>query len=585
MKNIKNLFFIIFSTILLAPQTTWALSETSVENFERQVEQQILRLSTVHFGTSENVAASVKAVTKKTAAPAPKETEALDVGYLPAPVAAMGSPSSEELEIDRLEISMVISSLVDEAAVRSLRTSVQRMFAPYRPNIRVQKVKFTEVIKPKPAAEATPKEQPKEIKAPDFTKKDILWAIIVPVSTFSLVMALYFAFSKLSESLRSASKNLAAEGILIRGSEPKGQLAQNLKEAETDPKRVETLVNEKINPKDFLESLKKLADQEPVRFISVLSDSPSDMLGLRWFLSQLPTETAERLNKFLGQERLRKIMTPMLAPANFSMGAWAQDLNERATLKHLAGRDFLESIFSGDDLSFLYQLETDHIFQLASKENNIAYWKVLAELASSDYLLKKSTELETTQWAQIIRSSKVTLDQAKDNSERLIAALKSNYSKPELHQVIDVGFEDKISEPLLQKLQILPFGEDEVFLDEIAADSPRISERLRKQFWTFRDLRELDIASLKYFIDAQTNETLFSLLYVASEKDRELFKSHIPEGMRKSVVLDLLQQALARADEAKLKAAISLTRETLQKTMKLYEAGKISKRSDKGLAA
>jgi hypothetical protein len=567
--------------------------KNGVENLERQIEQQILRLAIVHFGSADNVAANVHIILKDL----PKKEvsqETLDVGYLPAPVSPKDETSEMiplEQRIEQVEISMVVSALVTEAAVKSLRNSVQKMFGNLKPNIKVQKVQFTEVVKPKSkdALQPTPTPAPeKDVKNPseNFSRKDLIWCIIVPVSTFSFVMALYFAFSKLSDSISRVSSNLSSSGILIRGTEPKAGSNLNAKDKESGIEKIETHLNDKLNPKDFFESLRKLAETEPVRFISVMSDSPADLIGLRWFLSQLPTEAAETLNKYLGSERLRKVMTPIIAPKDFNMGAWAQDLNERVTLKHLAGRDFLESILSKEDLSYLYQLETDLIFDVSAKENKIEYWKILAELASGDYLLKKAKDLDTHQWTSLMKSGQVSADDMKGKAETFVQLIKSSNAIATTGQKLyDPAFESKVFEPLLQKLQSLPFGEDERFIDEIQADNMRMSEKLRKRFWTFRDLRELDTLSFKSFIDSQTNEVLFSLMFVAPEKDRQHIKDAIPEGMKRSVVLDLLEKAQSKSDEAKLKAAITLTRETLNKALTLHENGKLAKKSDRGIAA
>ena len=114
--------------------------EFSVHEFEKTLEDKVRDLANVQFGTHDAIAVSIKAKMKKIeVAPPPPQEESLDVGYLPTPQRNVESETPKAAvtsdNVEGVDVSLTVSSLIDKAAAEQLRKNVQRVLSSYKPKL------------------------------------------------------------------------------------------------------------------------------------------------------------------------------------------------------------------------------------------------------------------------------------------------------------------------------------------------------------------------------------------------------------------------------------------------------------------
>lgn len=537
---------------------------------EESLEQKVQQLALVQFGTPEVV--SVHVVAKMKAAVQPI-TASDDLSYAPLP--PMELLKSED-QVDSIEVALIISSLVTESAARQFQDGVRRMLASYKPRMTMRRVTYTDVKKPTAKTESTP--LPSQSSGDGLAARDYLYAGTAGASILTIALVLLAGLWIVSRALQGSAQTVMQGLQSMRAS---GSLGAKAKEAE----RSEEEKDRKLTDATFLNQtlqyalsvLKSACQDDPLKLVSCLTSSSEDVAGLRWLLSQLSNEQREQFRNFLGAERIKALSQLKTLPTNFNVVRWAQDLTEKLSLRKLDERALIELALKPTEISRLFQMAPKEVLEYAVKMKDAATWKVALEVLTPEILTRNQALLSAKDWSFVLASQTVTVDGFRTAYSRMSSEVgaKGTMNIGSAAES-DEQFEMKVLSPLLETLRSQKIGKDLEFIDTLKQTQPGIVNSLRTRFWTFADLRRLDPRGLKNFLAAQSNETLYAMLLVAPENDQHALLDLLPEGMKKTVVIDLLAKGQAKGDPTESENALRLTRQTFDRLIEANAAGRLA---------
>lgn len=563
----------IFPILALFAGSVAGAGEISAFEFEKSIEEQLSRVARVQFGSSDGLAFRVKANFKKqTSVP----SESIDAGYMPIPSSAWTAEDEMDLasRLLGLEIEIVASSRLEAKAVEAFRASILKHFADYRPRIKVQTVSYSEPKSDTANSSPSPASEPPADRDQKLTLRE--WIICAVAGGLLSILGLFFwmgvrsmaqAVQQGTQALGQGLLSLKHSGTVDAGSFAGESTREN---SSTDPTRGGTTP---FNLEAGLEQLRKFAQTEPLKLVSVLMDGEADSLGLKWLLSQLPDAEQKRLKDFLGEERIRALAKPLQVPKGFQISSWAQELCERVTLRRLEGQAVIERSLSAEDLSFLYQVPARMALRTAREIGTPGSWRLAMEVIPSS-LLNEGEALSMEEWSKILKGFGIPSEELRGQFAPFRQKIEAAKVAGETAES-DPALLNKILPSLIETITRLPFGRDEEFLEGLRRTDASIAAEVAKRVWTFSDLKRVEPAALKSFIGGLGNEPLFALLISVNESDRDFVLPLIPEGMKRTVVLDLLEKSLAKADAAEKREGLKIARQVLQRALLQNQNGRL----------
>jgi len=630
----------LISFLLLLSFSSASIAEVdSVSAFEKAIEEKIKEIALVQFGTGEALVVSVKAnlkpvqnddIAEKNRAKAKAKADAdaesakveamdysLDVGYLPLPVSKNFSQKkkenlvpSEEVEkakpiipiqdkIESVDIQLLTSSLAEKNSIKNLELNIKNIFSKYNPKISVRAVNASN-LKPRkldPPVAKNPddkEDKNKDESANQIQTKDIVFYSLIFVCVILLCTFLFLGMRSVSNALIKSFEAVGQGLISLKqtGSTTMKKNGLNGTNADVQNPNDEGHVGKKgasaSGPyigqfESSIEKLKAFCRQEPMKVVSTLTMDNADIIGLRWLFSLLDDSDLRQLKSFLGPDRMKLIHQPVAAPDGFSLQTWTQKCVERITLLKLDGLAFIERCLDPSQLSKLYSLSEDNCFNLASELNRKEFWKIALEKISSDYILLNSSQLSEGNWKSILDSSDLASDVVRASADEFFAEYDRRFVNDEKETQTDDRFKKKILDTLIATLKTLESGKDSEFIEKVKHDKPEIAQSLSQFYWPVSRLNEVDKVALKGFLVNLTNESLFALMLCSTEQIRGLITNSLPEGMKKTVAIDLYEKAKAKNDSKDLASAQKLAKETMEKALALHLKGQLP--LQKGLAA
>ncbi|KYG65817.1 hypothetical protein AZI86_01720 [Bdellovibrio bacteriovorus] len=541
--------------------TTAALAD--VRTFERNIEENIQNLAQVQFGTRDSVAVVVKATSSKKAKAAPDEpgNAGQDIGYLPLPY---WNESKIDEDYDNLAVSIVASANIESKALNVFKENIRKMYPSYKVVVQLRSVELTEPKKRDVASEAAKKESPPS--SPSSEDGKILPKDFLNVASFFLGLVILGALLFLGMRFVAGAIKSGAEAL-------SGLLT--LKQAGDKPPSAETANEEPDAPSaavdqvpdlfagsldSSLEQLRHMCAENPYKVFLALAFTPADQIGLRWLLSQLDESSRALMKNFLGPERVSALSKDIETPPGFSLRLWAQGLVEDVSLRMLSGPSFLEKSLKNDDIVFLFNVDKRILFESAQKAAHASLWRLVLEVLSTEAFEQYKSGLTQNDWMIILSARNVGSEEV-SQSIGLLKDLIGDVKNIRIDDGNNIGA--KIIDPLIESIKELGIGDDEEFIDKLRQKQPDIAAVVAAKVWTFGDLRTVDEKKLGPYLASLSNESLYSLLFVASEEDRNNFQAILPPGMKKEVVLDLLRKGLEKNDADERVQALKLARQSL----------------------
>ncbi|KYG64674.1 hypothetical protein AZI86_10710 [Bdellovibrio bacteriovorus] len=546
--------WLISAMIILSHSTAFSQSDVTLE-LSRSIRENILNIARVQFGETAYIAVEVNMRLRNS----PQViTEELDMGYLPNMNSSTRFFENEKPLLERIEatnINLVISSRLDSKAIAKFRDILRRSFAVYRPVIAVQLVDFAEPVKK--VIEEKKIEEPKE---KPLTRTEILNYCFMAACVFFIGVVIYAAFRTAGVYITKAAKIFSSNMLSMKQKteEGKGKEKKSLASKKTQHSQTDLAHSLKV--------LRHLCASQPYRVTSYLQDSPENRAGLRWLLSHLQADEKENISVFLGKDRIKRMVEEDPHGENFVLSQWARETVEKLTLLTMDRRVFLEEVLSPEDLSLLFRVDGEALFELALKERQSWLWKIVFEALPPEILSKNAQRISQDEWDRVIEGEKLQPQDVKTQFSMLKPRVFAQISSVRDEN----GVGQKVILSLVSSIKAMPLGQDQDFIDRIADKQPPLKRELDKQIWTLRNLKSVQPAALKAFVAMQANDSLAALLICSPENDRDFLIGLLPEGIKKSIVMDLFNKAQRGDGTLDKEQSLAMARDLLDDALRAH---------------
>lgn len=354
----------------------------------------------------------------------------------------------------------------------------------------------------------------------------------------------------------------------------KSEQSDNAHEKSLDAAHVSSLPpfhGTNIELKKNLEVLEKCILETPTVLLRCLEDDLTDRIGLRFLVSKVSENAKNKLKEVLGVTRLVEASSSSLGSdiVGFDTRAWIQQLVERIEIKRLSGGNVVEEALNPEEALLLSAAPHDQLFECALKINRPETWRVATDYLSSDYLKKRSKDLDDMAWKQILVGSRITETSMIRQSlksliegVRLVASESAVMSK--YHRESKEHFVRRVLPSLIDAILARDLGEDDKLIEELGIESRDYVEFIWERVWTPSRLDLLSddqIASVILKLDS--NERKAYLISALPQKYSERLLNLLPEGNQKKIIKDIVARLKNTTDQDKQDTIKSLAREFL----------------------
>ena len=509
---------------------------------------------------------------------AAKKSSTFDIGYLSVPVSddflkglnqvvpGARSPANDEPAIKSADVSVLIpkndepgrqdTPETEKKNIAAITELVKSLFEKIPTSVRVEYL----------AKLPTPPTPP----SPPFDLQKNLPYLFGLLAAFMISFGVY----AISRSLRSASVSLV-NGLLNLNSRVKSEEIQkddpNAKpvERKNEPDVAGKLkiqggslgtIHAVPNPDPHsVKVIREFIVENPLLVGRTISDSIVDMIGLRHLLPYLEDKERTILNQVLGQARLQRMWDIALDDEiqnehNYDFNGWLHRVSEKLAIRKLQGNSTLDQAIGADRMLKFIGAESKKLFEVALKLNQRAAWRIALEFFPKEYVADFLRKMSFTELELVLGAALSSTDEITKVADSMIQELERDLNRNKTSDLSESSEERRyyyskhIIDPLVSMISEKPVVEDELFLRRIDSLSSELGELVRGRVWSPERLKDVPDLILDKRIKALTVNERAALIMVLPKEQSERIRAMIPEGNGRSIVLDLVKQALAKPD-------------------------------------
>jgi hypothetical protein len=387
----------------------------------------------------------------------------------------------------------------------------------------------------------------------------LLAGLFVLVGFLFVGLTLKTSAREIAEGLRSIkpASNSSSGGTLTLSAPELKSLPQASKGVSESRRVLPTstpLSNSEINRN--LEFVEKYIFESPMLFARSIKNDVEDLLGLKFLVAKVSPQAKKRLRDILGIEKILHAnrYSSEQELVGFEAGGWIQGLIERIEMKKLAGGNIVEQALSNEDSLLLSNLPQDRLFEVARRINSPEAWRVATDFLSSDFLKKRSREIDTLTWKNLVKGSLVSdQEPVRQAAQAIIAEVGTGVSDNALVAKKKIEsqelFVNQILPSLLDSIYSMELGEDDRFVNEIVKEAPDYAVLMDQFVWTPSKLDLFEDSILAALFERLDNEKKSFLLAILPSHHVRRFESFLPEGNVRKIVLDSTARLKASSNE------------------------------------
>jgi len=220
---------------------------------------------------------------------------------------------------------------------------------------------------------------------------------------------------------------------------------------------------------------------------------------------------------------------------------------ERITQRSL-GREESNNILKGksDHASFscLQEREPGSVARLLDGENPQVIAAVLSEFAPN-YAADVLKFMEHDKRVQVIRRLAGLKKLSGQTIEMLHSAMEEQLSHMDFEMDIAVDGMGRVA----SILQRLPLSETDLLLNDLAEEDPALSFKLRREMFSFEDIRNIQGRGMQALIREVSNDQLLMALKTASEELKDKILSSVSKRAAEILLDDLMTMGPAKLSE------------------------------------
>ncbi|MGE3975482.1 MAG: hypothetical protein AB7F59_13235 [Bdellovibrionales bacterium] len=538
--------------LLLLPFLVQAqtILSTELDSFERSLENKIkMDLSEV-LGSKEKVLVKVQA--RIAPARIPSATDASsDFGYLPIPFST--GTEDEGKRIESVAVQVKVPAPMNPDIKKQVEDIVRFSTSGLRARVTVSDATFKDI-------EAERKLASEEANKP-LEEKPLDWPFITKTGIAFLGLVLFLVVSLLFRSALSMASENVAGGIRSLKSiklENIGDDKEDEATAKADP--TSNRDPDQININRNLKTIKDILAAKPKVFLETLTQDENDLRGMRWLLTQLDTSELASLKKVLSESYFGKIKNISISSTtSFAMDKWIQAFVEKLLINQIQGAKLIDEALSSEEQSVLFTWPREALIETTLKHSNKTFFRLLSEILSVDELGIVAARLTNEQWPHFLSAADVTAQDIKQSFAELTQQMATQTGSPQNKEKFEF-VSQKLLKPTVEAALAFPPGEDEKFLERLKSLNADLHGMVRKELWTPNDLNNVPPQYLKTSLTEQDTDTLFSLMMALPEPWPSTIEKSLPEGNKKSIVLDLVKRAKGKGANQELSATFNVTR-------------------------
>ncbi len=595
MMNRKKFTFIFFiSAIICLLNISISISFASTYNFNRMSHQEVTALEqALDLRIKENLKTYLGIDVRYSlfinllSTALPKEavnaqSNSVDMGYLYVPGVSQNMVSAEFYKVKGAKINLFIYDKVKEQTLDNLKALSLNVI----PELPLD-VKFTLLTEP-PLVEA-PKQPPKpvEVKPPktfkDYVTENMpaLFKFLGTIGTaiMALIGFLIFSFvlrdgvAAIANSIQSAKLHLKEEHA---SADPKKATTDKLGEKNgidavtdsTSKQKIE-VGTAKSNPEDEfsisakfhdkLSMIRKTIKDRPQALLKSVSDQSRDLKGLKRLIPLLVEDERKILKDSLNDEILsqmeRETSTPL---SEMEFQSWVSEFVEKLILNSLKKGNYFTTILEDKFVNILSNTDTETLLQAAKKTKGSLALKIILDFLSPSITKKIMASISMDQWSHILNDKIPALEEINQQAQEIVRTIEFLKANPGENN--DMHLNKVIMPPIVNFISDKDLGEDDKFIDQIAAISPAFAKRVREQVWTPKILLQVPRVYLANMVrDLEPDDKV--LLAIGLPLDiSNLMLSFIPDGKSKAIIEDQVKRLRAKANPEKEQQAKELCR-------------------------
>lgn len=543
-----------------------AWAEQSAIELEQYYFNKIDHTLKSYFDEKESYVLSVKADEKKVA----DKFEDLDMAYITLPSRASSGQKSVNLNI-AVKMKKSIEPSRKSEITDLIKFSLQGV------NAKIEVSSFDYPANSEKEREAASTDAP----VPEKESFDIekLKPYIYLVLVMSAILIFYLSFKSLSSALGYAADGISSglgqlKNININSNEEQSGLSDGSLDS---VKTKETVFTESHIQKN-LHTVQEIVKNYPSLFFKIVGHEQGDYQGVSWIMTQVDLVVTSIIEKGVNYEKLKQALLDN-KPQNY--GQWLQQFVQRLYVEKMKDKSLLNQILTAEERIQFFKSTKEEILNFAKRNKTKESWRLYLEFVSSEDAGSALKQASQEEWQMILKTSDISKDEMKNAFNLFISQSNENQS---IESKLS-GVDDKILLPILDTLSSKTYEEEKKLMDTIEINNPILSQKLKKEHWTFDKLLEISETDLKIKVKEAEVEELVSLILVLPEAHANLIKNSLPDTNKKIIVLDLVDKTKERLDESTRSSAYSVSRQFLKKLKDEVNSGQLTLGQPKGRGA
>lgn len=587
-----RIFGFLLSLIFISAQPL-AAAETGLNyDLQAKLTQQISSDLKATFG-AEDRKFLVQVYAEDIEAPAKVETQepqtqgqVVDLGYMTYPFSTQSQNQTEKappLEIAknlRYRVSIKTNSPLDKKDRQLIEETARFSMQGLTSQITVREGIFKN---PEKKQDRVPSSEENKDKPENGIKE---WLNQALFGVFILVLLLTSfllrsGFMQSSENLSSGIQSLRNIKIDQKAPDAPPQKEDNdpapLPEVSPDEAQL------KLDARKLIQIIKESLEKRP-RSILALAAMSQHQIGIRWLLTEMESSQIQQLQSFLGDEYFENLsQIPFDKVQVSSLKSWLREFTESLILLNMKAPGLLEEALSPQELSDALSMKAETLFNAMKAELTPGVFRLIAELSSEKDFAEISNQFSSEHWAQMIQAKDATPKDIKSALDQIQSKLGKSSAPGKSQSASSGQLQKKLLASILNKFQQLPPSEEDQFIGQIKNLHPSLYENVRAEVWLIEDLEQVPEPYLKAILAEKSAEEVFGLIMGLPQPWPEKIKSYLPEGMKKTIIMDLVQKASGQNAPNEMTAVYKICRQFMAELKSQAGKGKF-RPTEKGAA-
>ena len=551
--------FLIFSGNLFSKNFDLAqVNREGLDKIENYLKSETNRNMKMYLGEDTRYSLFVRILSNKIKSARTPASNSVDIGYMYVPGIGDSFSAAESFNVQGARIKIFVYDKIKETTIQNLKQIISIIIPELRTN-----VNFTSLTEPPlmEAPSAPPK--PKAIKVPKLFKEHIyenmpalfkflgtiIMSLLILAGIFLIARALKSGVSAIADSIQAAKLHLKEEHSI--NDKSSGESGRKGSGSEAWKQELEIATTHKqnsvghtvdIETEKKIDLIRKTIKNRPDALVNSLSNSSDDLKGLKKLIPLLVSDEEKNLKDSLSDELLSQLEqetgTSNMSGEDFS--TWMGEFVEKVIINGLKKGNYFTQILKEEYVRELKKADPQILIQIGKKIDNSLVQKIIMDFIPSNIHHSFLSKFTTEQWKAILTERIPNTTEINDHAQKILEWIE--YFKENPGENNEFHLNKVVMNPIIKFINQKDFGEDDKFIDQIAAISPDFAKKVREQVWTPKMLYQIPKSYFSGIVRDLEPDDKFLLAIGLPTDLTQYVLGFIPEGKSKAIITDQINR-------------------------------------------